>query len=100
VPVVILSAAKDPLAGTYMLADPSASPQDDLPLATLRIRLWRRTTHRITTREELWNGNRESWLRAPAVAWRSQAVVGAAARDRDRRRHAPYFGELNPQCLH
>ena len=36
----------------------------DLPLATILRRLWRRTSRRIRTREELWNGNRESWRNA------------------------------------
>ena len=36
----------------------------DLPLATILRRLWRRTSSRIRTREELWNGNRESWRNA------------------------------------
>jgi adenylate kinase family enzyme len=33
----------------------------DLPLATIMPRLWRRTSHRIRNRVELWNGNRETW---------------------------------------
>jgi adenylate kinase family enzyme len=36
----------------------------DLPLWTLLARLWQRTSKRITQREELWNGNRESWRTA------------------------------------
>jgi adenylate kinase family enzyme len=36
----------------------------DLPLPILLVRLWRRTSHRIRTNEELWNGNRESWRTA------------------------------------
>ncbi len=36
----------------------------DPPLATILLRLWRRTVHRIRTREELWNGNREGWRNA------------------------------------
>ena len=33
----------------------------DLPLRTLLIRLWRRTSQRINDNVELWNGNRETW---------------------------------------
>jgi hypothetical protein len=33
----------------------------DLPLATKLLRLVRRTTRRVLTREALWNGNRETW---------------------------------------
>jgi adenylate kinase family enzyme len=33
----------------------------DLPLRTVVPRLFRRTLHRIHTRAELWNGNRETW---------------------------------------
>ena len=36
----------------------------DLPLRVKLRRLWRRTVHRIRGREELWNGNRESWRSA------------------------------------
>ncbi|MBA2384239.1 MAG: hypothetical protein H0V68_06195, partial [Actinobacteria bacterium] len=35
-----------------------------ITLATILLRLWRRTVRRIRTREELWNGNRESWRNA------------------------------------
>jgi adenylate kinase family enzyme len=33
----------------------------DLPILTILPRLWGRTLHRIRTRAELWNGNRETW---------------------------------------
>jgi adenylate kinase family enzyme len=33
----------------------------DLPLRTSLARMWRRTSTRIRTGEELWAGNRESW---------------------------------------
>jgi adenylate kinase family enzyme len=36
----------------------------DPPLRTLLRRLWRRTTHRVRDRVELWNGNRETWRTA------------------------------------
>jgi len=36
----------------------------DLPLWTLLARLWRRTSRRIRSNAELWNGNRESWRTA------------------------------------
>jgi len=36
----------------------------DLPLTVKLRRLWTRTTRRIRTREELWNGNREAWRTA------------------------------------
>jgi adenylate kinase family enzyme len=36
----------------------------DLPLPTLLLRLWRRTSRRITQNVELWNGNREAWSTA------------------------------------
>lgn len=35
----------------------------DLPLHVTFGRLWRRTLRRLRTREELWNGNRETWRR-------------------------------------
>jgi adenylate kinase family enzyme len=36
----------------------------DLPLQTLLWRLWRRTSHRIRHKVELWNGNHEAWSTA------------------------------------
>jgi hypothetical protein len=36
----------------------------DVPLHTILLRLWRRTSHRIRHNVELWNGNRESWRTA------------------------------------
>ena len=36
----------------------------DLPLTVKLRRLWTRTTRRIRTSEELWNGNREAWRTA------------------------------------
>jgi adenylate kinase family enzyme len=33
----------------------------DLPMRTILVRLWSRTLHRIRSRVELWNGNRETW---------------------------------------
>jgi adenylate kinase family enzyme len=46
----------------------------DLPLPTILSRLWRRTYRRWRTREELWNGNRESiraafWGRGSLFVW-------------------------------
>jgi adenylate kinase family enzyme len=33
----------------------------DLPLSVVFFRLWHRTIHRVVHRDELWNGNRETW---------------------------------------
>jgi adenylate kinase family enzyme len=45
----------------------------DYPLPLILWRLVRRTVHRIATREELWNGNRENWQvlfgRDSLIAW-------------------------------
>ena len=45
----------------------------DLPLRVCMRRLWGRTLPRIRNREELWNGNRESW-RAAFFGWDSLFV--------------------------
>jgi adenylate kinase family enzyme len=36
----------------------------DVPLPLILWRLWRRTSHRVRHKVELWNGNRESWATA------------------------------------
>jgi shikimate kinase len=50
--------------GTYVLEHADTVVWLDLPLRVCMRRLWRRTTGRIRTGEELWNGNRESWRSA------------------------------------
>ncbi len=35
----------------------------DYPLRIVMTRLFKRTLHRLVTRQELWNGNRDSWRR-------------------------------------
>jgi adenylate kinase family enzyme len=47
--------------GTYVLEHADTLVWLDLPLHVCMGRLWRRTSGRIRRREELWNGNRESW---------------------------------------
>lgn len=47
--------------GTYVLEHADTVVWLDLPLHVCLGRLWRRTSGRIRTGEELWNGNRESW---------------------------------------
>ncbi len=53
----------------------------DQPLAVILPRLWRRTIRRIRTREELWNGNRESyraafWGRESLFFWTIRSHFG------------------------
>jgi adenylate kinase family enzyme len=45
----------------------------DLPLGLKLRRLWRRTTHRMRHKVELWSGNRESW-RSAVLGWDSLFV--------------------------
>jgi adenylate kinase family enzyme len=45
----------------------------DLPLRLKLRRLWRRTTHRMRHKVELWSGNRESW-RSAVLGWDSLFV--------------------------
>jgi adenylate kinase family enzyme len=47
--------------GTLVLERADTVVWLDLPLRVCLTRLWRRTAARIRTREELWNGNTESW---------------------------------------
>jgi adenylate kinase family enzyme len=53
----------------------------DLPLRVILPRIVRRTIHRIRTRTELWNGNREHWS---ALFGRDSLLVSAV---RSQRRH-------------
>lgn len=55
----------------------------DLPLHVSLGRLWRRTSRRIRTGEELWNGNRESWR---AAFWGRESLFAWAVRSHFRRR--------------
>jgi adenylate kinase family enzyme len=50
--------------GTYVLEHADTLVWLDMPLHVCMGRLWRRTSGRIRRREELWNGNRESWRSA------------------------------------
>jgi len=47
--------------GTWLIDQADTIVWLDLPLRTTLPRMWRRTTGRIRTGEELWAGNRESW---------------------------------------
>jgi adenylate kinase family enzyme len=55
----------------------------DLPIRTWMPRLIRRTVRRLVTREELWNGNRESW---GSVIGGTDSLVVHALRTHFRRR--------------
>ena len=55
----------------------------DLPLRIALVRLWRRTLRRIGRREELWNGNRETWRGA---FWGRDALFVWTIRHHRRRR--------------
>lgn len=59
----------------------------DLPITTWMPRLIRRTIHRVITREELWNGNRES-LRS-VLGGRDSLFVHALRSHFERRRSWP-----------
>jgi adenylate kinase family enzyme len=63
----------------------------DLPLSVKLPRIWRRTTHRIRHRVELWNGNRETW-RDTVVGRESIFVETLRAHLRHRRRWPARFG--------
>ena len=69
----------------------------DLPLHVCLRRLWGRTLPRIRNREELWNGNRESW-RAAFWGWDSLFVFAVRKHVGHRRR----FTELlaRPELAH
>jgi adenylate kinase family enzyme len=59
----------------------------DLPLRIALARIWRRTLRRIRTGEELWAGNRETWLGA---FWgRDSLLVWTVRHHRRRRRVWP-----------
>jgi len=55
----------------------------DLPLHLSLRRLWSRTSRRIRTGEELWNGNRESWRGA---FWGRESLFAWTVRSHVRRR--------------
>ena len=55
----------------------------DQPLGLILWRLWRRTSRRIRTREELWNGNRETWRGA---FWGRESLFAWTLRTHRRRR--------------
>ena len=57
----------------------------DLPLRVSLWRLWGRTSRRIRTGEELWNGNRESWRGA---LWGRESLFAWTVRSHLRRRRA------------
>jgi adenylate kinase family enzyme len=59
--------------GTLVLESADTVVWLDLPLRVCMRRLWGRTLPRIRNREELWNGNRESW-RAAFWGWDSLFV--------------------------
>jgi adenylate kinase family enzyme len=50
--------------GTLVLERADTVVWLDMPLRVALVRLWRRTRRRIRGREQLWNGNTESWRTA------------------------------------
>jgi adenylate kinase family enzyme len=73
--------------GTYVLEHADMIVWLDLPLHVCLGRLWRRTSGRIRTGEELWNGNRESWRGA---FWgRESLFVWAIRKYVEQRRSVP-----------
>jgi hypothetical protein len=64
----------------------------DLPVRVWLPRLIRRTTRRLTQREELWNGNRES---LKDTIWGRDALIPLALR-RHRQRRRTYPEQLAP----
>ena len=63
----------------------------DLPLGVKLRRLWRRTTHRLRDKVELWNGNRESW-RGAFIGRESLFVWAIRQHVRHRRAWPARFG--------
>jgi adenylate kinase family enzyme len=73
--------------GTYVLERADTIVWLDLPLHVCLGRLWRRTSGRIRTGEQLWNGNRESWRGA---FWgRESLFVWAIRKHVSQRRSVP-----------
>ena len=73
--------------GTYVLEHADTVVWLDLPLHVCLGRLWRRTSGRIRTGEQLWNGNRESWRGA---FWgRESLFVWAIRKHISQRRSVP-----------
>lgn len=69
--------------GDFVLARADTIVWLDLPLRSALRRLWGRTLRRIRTREELWNGNRESWRGA---FWGRESLFLFTIRQHRRRR--------------
>jgi adenylate kinase family enzyme len=61
----------------------------DYPLPVILVRLFRRTVRRVVTREELWNGNRET-LRGTLLS-RDSLLLWALKTYRRRRRETPMW---------
>lgn len=55
----------------------------DLPTHVWLWRLLRRTRHRVSGREQLWNGNKETWLTA---LWGRESLFGYALSQQPKRR--------------
>jgi adenylate kinase family enzyme len=62
----------------------------DVPLHTILLRLWRRTSNRIRHNVELWNGNRESWQTA-LWGWDSLFMWAIRSYFRHRRQWPVHF---------
>ena len=69
----------------------------DYPLPVIMARLFKRTLRRVVTREELWNGNRET-LRGTLLS-RDSLLLWALRTYRRRRRETPMW-LARPECQH
>ena len=58
----------------------------DLPLRVSLARLWRRTSHRIRSDVELWNGNREEWSNVLFLGWGWDSLFAWTIRSHVRRK--------------